>query len=184
LGLKLQHNIEGATMLHAAFDIVRERSDFFRVVIRDTDGPRSVTNDAEWVIDRLVNDPHLLGGNGIRSRRVFYYDTQGDLGELIHDGEKFIRFGPATEADIEGDGQIPTAVVGGTPSARALRLADHVMKTWNPPLKGAGGLADVSQTSVMQTIAYIMGPEFLPDLTENQQAAIDSGMELMRKVVG
>ena len=71
---------------------------------------------------------------------------------------------------------------------RAKKLMDQVMQTWAPPrLAGdeANRPAVVAQTSVMITIAYIMGCEFMPsELTENQQAAIDSGLKLINEVFG
>lgn len=66
-----------------------------------------------------------------------------------------------------------TAVVESTPT--------DIMKTWDPPkLTGAERPADIAQTSIMLAIAYIMGRDFISDeLTDNQQAAIDSGLELL-----
>lgn len=66
-------------------------------------------------------------------------------------------------------------------ATRAGALMAQVMKTWDPPYSSEDERrADIAQTAVMITIAYIMGREFLPcDLTENQQAAIDSGLRLL-----
>ncbi len=64
---------------------------------------------------------------------------------------------------------------------RAKRLMEQVMETWDPP-KTTGGerKADIAQTAVMLTIAYIMGREFIPDeLNDNQRAAIDDGLKLL-----
>ena len=62
-------------------------------------------------------------------------------------------------------------------SERAKRLMDQVMKTWSPPRWS-------TQTSVMLTIAYIMGREFMPsELTENQRAAIDSGLVVLQNAL-
>lgn len=71
-------------------------------------------------------------------------------------------------------------------AVRAERLVGQVMKTWEPPkLTGAERPADIAQTSVMIAIAYIMGREFMPsELTDNQRAAIDSGLELFNQVIG
>jgi hypothetical protein len=65
---------------------------------------------------------------------------------------------------------------------RAATLRDKVMQTWDPPLKMRENesIATVAQTATMQTIAYIMGPEFMGKLDRNQQQAIDSGMLLFR----
>lgn len=69
---------------------------------------------------------------------------------------------------------------------RAKQLMDQVMKTWNPPLlAGDEQKADIAQTSVMLTIAYIMGPEFMPSsLNDNQKDAINSGMEFYKQFFG
>lgn len=71
---------------------------------------------------------------------------------------------------------------------RAKRLMDQVMKTWSPP-RFSGDEAEqpavVAQTTVMIAIAYIMGREFMPnELTENQRAAIDSGLKLIKQTIG
>lgn len=69
---------------------------------------------------------------------------------------------------------------------RAKQLMEQVMKTWSPPLHhGNERPADYAQTSMMLAIAYIMGREFMPtELTENQRAAIDSGLEVLNRVFG
>lgn len=66
--------------------------------------------------------------------------------------------------------------------ARAAALRDQVLKTWAPPLFGPATPAQVAQTSSMQTIAFLMGKEFLPGLNLNQQMAIDQAMELFEQV--
>ena len=68
---------------------------------------------------------------------------------------------------------------------RIVRLRDQVKKTWSPPfVSGNERLADAAQTSTMLAIAYVMGPEFLGELTTAQQAAVDSGLKTMRTVLG
>lgn len=54
-------------------------------------GRRSVTNDAERVVDQLA--PILNG------RRLLYFDSTGRLDELLHDGHNFHGFAPV-DADI------------------------------------------------------------------------------------
>lgn len=68
---------------------------------------------------------------------------------------------------------------------RANELMNQVLKTWDPPLiTGTERAADIAQTSTMLAIAHIMGREFLPSkLTANQQAAVDSGLELFNEVL-
>jgi hypothetical protein len=62
------------------------------VVIRDV-GPWSrymtVTNAAEDVVMELLGTKVLLPG-----ARLFYYDTDGVLDELCHDGRAFTGFAP------------------------------------------------------------------------------------------
>ena len=66
---------------------------------------------------------------------------------------------------------------------RAERLMNQVMETCDPPATTGGERkADIAQTAVMLTIAYIMGREFMPtELNDNQKAAIDDGLKLMVK---
>lgn len=69
--------------------VVEENSD--RVVLRDV-GPwdqfPTITNVAEQVISEL--------GELIYNKRVFYYDSEGDFDELVHDScGNFVRFRPA-----------------------------------------------------------------------------------------
>ena len=77
-------------MRKSNFDIVSQLPD--RVIIQDL-GPwdkyRSVTNDAENVVEALIS---LLKG-----RRLLYYDSVGELDEiLIRDG-KFAGFAPVKD---------------------------------------------------------------------------------------
>lgn len=61
------------------------------LTIRDLggDGRLTVTNDAERVVADLYGDD-LLG-----SRKLLYYDSSGDLDELVHDGRgRFLGFAP------------------------------------------------------------------------------------------
>ena len=55
------------------------------VYITDADGPMSITNAAEQV----VWDMHQSGA--LRGRRLFYKDTNGDIDELLHDGQGGFR---------------------------------------------------------------------------------------------
>jgi hypothetical protein len=50
-------------------------------------GNRSVTNDAENVVRKILSE------HG-RTRKIVYRDSMGDWDELIHDGETFLDFGP------------------------------------------------------------------------------------------
>lgn len=57
------------------------------VVIKDLDaeGTKSVTNDAEAVVERVLME---VG----RDKRIFYYDSTNALDELCHDGVRFTDF--------------------------------------------------------------------------------------------
>lgn len=72
----------------AHFSVVED--DDGRLVIRDESGPKSVTNDAERIVEFLHQWGILAG------RRLFYYDSEGDLDELLYDLEtgKFRAFAP------------------------------------------------------------------------------------------
>lgn len=65
---------------------------------------------------------------------------------------------------------------------RADTLRASIMQTWDPPrkMRDNEAIATVAQTATMQTIAWIMGPEFMGQLARNQQQAIDSGMLFFR----
>ena len=61
-----------------------------RIVLRDLgpwDQNMTITNAAESVIEEISKKC-----NGIGSRRVFYYDSEGDLDELLVKNEKFAGF--------------------------------------------------------------------------------------------
>lgn len=64
------------------------------LIIRDmcNGGQLSVTNDAELVVEELHNQG-LLPNN----RRLFYYDTDNQLDELVHDGPVFKGFAPGPQ---------------------------------------------------------------------------------------
>lgn len=66
-----------------------------RVVIRDV-GPwdkyLSVTNDAENVVRELAGNALLRPG-----RRLFYYDSDGQLDEILFKDGQFIGFAPGPE---------------------------------------------------------------------------------------
>lgn len=67
----------------------------------------------------------------------------------------------------------------GQATKRAEQLRDQVLKTWMPPLQAGGECAaDIAQTSVMLSLAYVFGKDFLGPLQGNQSAAIDSGLKL------
>jgi len=86
-------------MNHAKYVIVQDDLlDELPLVIRDAGTDcRSVTNDAEHVVGELVAQGRLPPG-----RRLLYYDSDGELTEIIHAGGMAIAFGSATEKDLDG----------------------------------------------------------------------------------
>lgn len=76
-------------MATAEFSIEAETPEY--VFITDTGHAhtRTVTNDAEAVIETLAKD-HALG-----DRRVFYRDSSGEIDELTHNGARFLDFAPS-----------------------------------------------------------------------------------------
>lgn len=74
------------------FIYVNDECDLTKVTIRDLGGADypSVTNDAERVIRHL----HEVGIVRRQHIRVLYYDSDGRLDELLHDGNGlFVGFG-------------------------------------------------------------------------------------------
>jgi hypothetical protein len=62
----------------------------FPLVIRDLGGElgcMSVTNDAESVVEYLYSEGDLTD-----DRKLYYYDTEGDLDEIVHEKGQFVRF--------------------------------------------------------------------------------------------
>jgi hypothetical protein len=57
------------------------------ILIRDLDGPVSVTNDAEAVV-QMLHEMSVLGNRTLR-----YIDTEGVESELVHDANgRFVGF--------------------------------------------------------------------------------------------
>lgn len=60
------------------------------VIIRDMgpwDEHLTVTNDAEYVVEKLVEQ-------GLDDRRLIYFDSEGEPGELLVENGKFAGFAP------------------------------------------------------------------------------------------
>jgi hypothetical protein len=80
-----QGDLFGMNNYHADFSIVDIEDDY--IYIKDRGGDtRSVTNDAEWVIEELMRR------FDISKRRVFYMDTMGNIDELVHEAGVFKTF--------------------------------------------------------------------------------------------
>jgi len=67
------------------------------VLIRDLDGPVSVTNDAEAVVEEMLQWQKVnLPESTFKGREfiIHYIDTDGRRDRLLHDGTKFTDFAP------------------------------------------------------------------------------------------
>lgn len=66
-----------------------------RVVIRDTcDSTRpTVTNDAKWLVESFLDGRVITPG----VTRLFYFDTDDRLDEIVFDQHGFVRFAPGPE---------------------------------------------------------------------------------------
>jgi hypothetical protein len=72
-------NMELDLIPHADFSVQVATDEF--IYIKDTgDFSKSVTNDAEWVLQKLAVDY-----GGLKNRRVFYMDSMGQIDEITHD---------------------------------------------------------------------------------------------------
>lgn len=76
--------------MRAKYEILESGND--RVVLKDVggDGYATVTNAAEWVIEELFVNGVLKNG-----QRLFYWDTDGNLDELLVLNGHFDGFRPA-----------------------------------------------------------------------------------------
>lgn len=76
---------------HAIFSIVRNIADL-PLIIQDECVGKSVTNDAEFVVKSLFDRGFLNQG-----RKLYYYDSDGRLDEIIHQDGKFRGFASVKE---------------------------------------------------------------------------------------
>lgn len=67
------------------------------LVIVDLDGLKSITNDAEAVVNYL----NAVAPNGLGERRIFYRDTQGRFDEIKTKNGAFDGFAPCSPAQSE-----------------------------------------------------------------------------------
>ena len=81
--------------MRANYEVVGFRADLMEVLIRDV-GPWdrfiTVTNDAENVVRDLIVKGMLPEG-----ARLYYYDSEGELGEIVVMDGEFARFAPVQE---------------------------------------------------------------------------------------
>lgn len=71
-------------MTKAAFSIIDIEPHWITISDKIGAGKMSITNDAEAVVE------HLLRRHP--GKRIFYYDSDGYLDELAHDGVRFTGF--------------------------------------------------------------------------------------------
>jgi len=74
--------------MHAKTELLKhERGKY--IFIRDIGhvSGRSVTNDAEYIIDQLYLDFGITD-----ETRIFYEDSEGDIDEILHIGKRFRGF--------------------------------------------------------------------------------------------
>jgi len=83
--------------MRAHFEVVKHKQGEY-IYIHDVGrNCSSVTNDAEFVVERLVLDYDITD-----KIRIFYKDTDGQINELLHYGKKFTGFRVGHEGfDIE-----------------------------------------------------------------------------------
>lgn len=73
--------------MHAEFQVLEQERGY--ILIRDTGhrASRSVTNDAEYVMEQL----YLNYGISDKTR-IFYEDSEGRIDEMLHSGKVFRNF--------------------------------------------------------------------------------------------
>lgn len=81
-------------MKHANYEVIEKTET--SLIIQDI-GPWSVfptiTNDAESVVARLA------ASGDLESRLLYYYDSDGQMDEILHEDGKFIGFAPGPGKD-------------------------------------------------------------------------------------
>jgi len=75
--------------MRCSYSVVYRAPDKGILVLRDLDQGVSITNDAENLIQHLSSRGEIY-----RDTSVLYYDTQGTLDYILHDGERFLGFSP------------------------------------------------------------------------------------------
>ena len=89
------NNMEGAV-----YNVLTIASTPEVLIIEDTgpwDAHRTVTNDAERVVANLISDGLLPEG-----RRLWYYDSEGSLDELVIKDGRFYEYNPLTASEVAG----------------------------------------------------------------------------------
>jgi len=76
--------------------------DYVYIIDDGHENNMTVTNDAERVVAKITADHWLMG---YLHQRIFYQDTDGQIDELVHDGNgRFIRYSAGHEPfDLEAE---------------------------------------------------------------------------------
>jgi len=74
------------TKYHAEFIIENETPEYIFIIDTGHTYTKTVTNDAESVIETLHSE------HGLGERRVFYQDSENQIDELLHTGATFTGF--------------------------------------------------------------------------------------------
>jgi len=72
--------------LKSEFKIIRSTEEYVYIIDCETDGMKSVTNDAASVVS-FLNEKHELG-----DRRLIYRDSAGQIDEILHKNGRFSGF--------------------------------------------------------------------------------------------
>jgi len=81
--------------MNAQFEVVKRGGEGEYIFIRDTGhdkGCRSITNDAEYVVEQLYVEEDITD-----ETRIFYEDSDECIDELLHAGRVFKGFKPGHE---------------------------------------------------------------------------------------
>ena len=73
-------------MGHAVFEVIRATPEYIFIQDAGHETNRTVTNDAEWVLEELALE------HGLITQRVFYADSENQADEIGHDKGRFVRF--------------------------------------------------------------------------------------------
>lgn len=60
------------------------------LVLRDRNQGMSITNDADNLVMHLANEGLIRSNTAL-----YYYDSEGQLDQILHDGHKFFGFAPS-----------------------------------------------------------------------------------------
>ena len=88
--------------MHAKMELLKHEQGIY-IFIRDIghNSGRSITNDAEYIINQLYMEYGITD-----STRIIYEDSEGKIDEIVHSGKKFKSFKAGHEGiDMGGEGE-------------------------------------------------------------------------------